>query len=83
MSSFLLLLYPDISSSELFVPAYLSTFVFYISGMIYNMIGFFAMPFTHFIVNNIVFWIVNKLERKKVRPCVRSFVRSFVRVELA
>ena len=56
--------YPDISSSELFVPVHLSTLVLYISGIFYNVISFVAMQFTHFIVHTCIL-DRNKLERKK------------------
>ena len=56
--------YPDISSSELFVPVHLSTHVLYISGIFYNVISFVAMQFRHFIVHTCIL-DRNKLERKK------------------
>ena len=77
--------YPDISSSELFVPVHLSTLVLYISGIFYNVISFVAMQFTHFIVHTCIL-VRNKLERKKKKksaPRVRPFHCTSVGLTLA
>ena len=78
--------YPDISSSELFVPVHLSTLVLYISGIFYNMISFVAMPFTHFIVHTCIL-DRNKLEKKKKKkksaPRARPFHCTSVGLTLA
>ena len=79
--------YPDISSSELFVPVHLSTLVLYISGIFYNVISFVAMQFTHFIVHTCIL-DRNKLERKKKKkkksaPRARPFHCTSVGLTLA